>query len=86
MKAVRVHQYGGLEALKYEDVPVPEPGEAEVRVKVDPAIPRVRRNVGQRYRPFCIDVLINLCLTITWDSEQDAAAQCDEDGHARPAD
>ncbi|HET9588866.1 MAG TPA: hypothetical protein VFO91_08770, partial [Anaerolineales bacterium] len=35
MKAVRVHQYGGLEALKYEDVPVPEPGEAEVRVKVD---------------------------------------------------
>ncbi len=35
MKAVRVHQYGGLEALHYEDVPVPEPGEGEARVKVE---------------------------------------------------
>lgn len=35
MKAVRVHQYGGLEALTYEDLPVPEPGEGEVRVKIE---------------------------------------------------
>src|SRR5574342_1278914 len=35
MKAVRVHQYGGLEALKYEDVSLPEPGEGEARVKVE---------------------------------------------------
>jgi NADPH2:quinone reductase len=35
MKAVRVHQYGGLEALKYEDVPVPQPGEGEARVKIE---------------------------------------------------
>src|SRR5574342_835196 len=35
MKAVRVHQYGGLEALKYEDVSLPEPGMGEVRVKVE---------------------------------------------------
>src|SRR5512132_876998 len=35
MKTVRVHQYGGLEALKYEDVPVPEPGEGEARVKIE---------------------------------------------------
>ncbi|HET9589684.1 MAG TPA: quinone oxidoreductase [Anaerolineales bacterium] len=35
MKAIRVHQYGGLEALKHEDVPMPEPGEGEVRVKVE---------------------------------------------------
>lgn len=35
MKAVRVHEYGGLEALRYEDVPLPEPGESEVRVKVE---------------------------------------------------
>jgi NADPH2:quinone reductase len=35
MKAVRVHQYGGLEALKYEDVPMPEPGEDEARVKIE---------------------------------------------------
>ena len=35
MKAVRVHQYGGLEALKYEEVPMPEPGEGEARVKIE---------------------------------------------------
>jgi NADPH2:quinone reductase len=35
MKTVRVHQYGGLEALKYEEVPVPEPGEGEARVKIE---------------------------------------------------
>jgi NADPH2:quinone reductase len=35
MKTVRVHQYGGLEALTYEDVPVPEPGEGEARVKIE---------------------------------------------------
>src|SRR5574339_150396 len=35
MKSVRVHQYGGLEVLKYEEVPVPEPKEGEVRVKIE---------------------------------------------------
>ncbi|RPI94660.1 MAG: quinone oxidoreductase [Chloroflexi bacterium] len=35
MKAVRVHEYGGLEVLKYEEVSVPEPGEGEARVKVE---------------------------------------------------
>jgi len=35
MKAVRVHQYGGLEALKYEEVPIPEPGEGEARMKIE---------------------------------------------------
>jgi NADPH2:quinone reductase len=35
MKAVRVHQYGGLEALKYEEVAVPDPGEGEARVKIE---------------------------------------------------
>jgi len=37
MKAVRVHQYGGLEALKYEEVAVPDPGEGEARVKIEAA-------------------------------------------------
>src|ERR1051326_3318165 len=35
MKTVRVHQYGGLEALKYEEVAVPEPSEGEARVKIE---------------------------------------------------
>jgi NADPH:quinone reductase len=35
MKAIRVHQYGGLEALSYEEITVPEPGEGEARVKIE---------------------------------------------------
>jgi NADPH2:quinone reductase len=37
MKVVRVHEYGGVEALSYEDVEKPEPGEGEARVKVEAA-------------------------------------------------
>src|SRR6266511_1928511 len=35
MKAVRVEQFGGLEALKVKDVPLAEPGECEARVKIE---------------------------------------------------
>jgi NADPH:quinone reductase-like Zn-dependent oxidoreductase len=34
MKAVVAHQYGGPEVLKYEDVPVPQPKETEILVRV----------------------------------------------------
>ncbi len=34
MKAIRVHEAGGPEVLRYEDIPLPEPGEGQVRVKV----------------------------------------------------
>jgi len=35
MKAVRVHQNGDPEVLRYEDIPVPEPGAGEARVKIE---------------------------------------------------
>ena len=35
MKAVRVHQFGGLEALKVEDTPMAEPGEGEARLRTE---------------------------------------------------
>jgi NADPH:quinone reductase len=35
MKAVRVEQFGGLEALKIVDIPLAEPGEGEARVKIE---------------------------------------------------
>jgi len=35
MKAVRVHQFGGLEALRVENTPMAEPGEGEARVKTE---------------------------------------------------
>jgi len=37
MKAIRVHQYGGVEMMRYEDIPVPEPGAGEARVKIEAA-------------------------------------------------
>ena len=37
MKAVRVHDFGGLEAIVYEDAPRPDPGEGQVLVRVKAA-------------------------------------------------
>ncbi|MGW2831919.1 NADP-dependent oxidoreductase [Streptomyces sp. NPDC001286] len=37
MKAVRLHEHGGPEVLRYEEVPVPEPGPGEVLVRVHAA-------------------------------------------------
>src|SRR5205085_7278465 len=34
MKGIAAHEYGGPEVLKYEDVPVPEPKENEILVRV----------------------------------------------------
>ncbi len=35
MKAIRVHAYGGPEALRLEELPLPEPGPGEVLVRVE---------------------------------------------------
>jgi NADPH:quinone reductase-like Zn-dependent oxidoreductase len=53
MKAVRYHEYGGPEVLRYEDVPIPEPGPDEVLVRVhaagvNPADRQIR--AGLRFR------------------------------------
>ncbi len=37
MKAIRVHQYGGPEQLRYEDAPAPEAGSGQVLVRVHAA-------------------------------------------------
>jgi NADPH2:quinone reductase len=35
MKAIRVNKFGGPEVLQLEDIPIPEPEAAEVRVKIE---------------------------------------------------
>ncbi len=35
MKAIRIHERGGPDILKLEDIPVPEPKEGEARVKLE---------------------------------------------------
>jgi NADPH2:quinone reductase len=37
MRAIRVHTFGGAEALQYEEVPLPTPGPGEARVKIEAA-------------------------------------------------
>src|SRR6476660_7343957 len=37
MKAIRVHEVGGPEVLRYEDIPIPEPGPGQARVKIEAA-------------------------------------------------
>lgn len=37
MKAVRVHAYGGLDVLRYEDAPKPAPNEGEILVRIHAA-------------------------------------------------
>jgi NADPH2:quinone reductase len=37
MKAIRIHQHGGPEVLKYEDVPDPVPGAGQALVKIEAA-------------------------------------------------
>lgn len=34
MKAIRIHKYGGLEVIKYEEAPRPEPGPGELLIRV----------------------------------------------------
>ena len=34
VKAVRINEFGGPEVLSYEDVPVPEPGPGEARIRL----------------------------------------------------
>ncbi|MEI7771245.1 MAG: alcohol dehydrogenase catalytic domain-containing protein [Chloroflexales bacterium] len=34
MKAIRIHETGGPEVMRYEDVATPEPGPGQVRVRV----------------------------------------------------
>ncbi|WP_433500883.1 NADP-dependent oxidoreductase [Sphaerimonospora sp. CA-214678] len=37
MRAVRLHEYGGPDVLRYDEVPIPEPGPGEVLVRVHAA-------------------------------------------------
>lgn len=37
MKAIRIHSYGDADTLRYEDAPLPEPGPADIRIRVHAA-------------------------------------------------
>src|ERR1700731_907786 len=56
MKAIRIHNYGGPEVLKYEDAPRPEPQAGEVLVRVhaagvNPIVWKVREGEMKDFLP-----------------------------------
>ncbi len=64
MKAVRIHDYGDVDVLQYEDAPRPTPGAGEVLVRVyaagvNPIDWKVREGYGKERR--------NLPLILGWD-------------------
>jgi len=66
MKAVRFHDYGGPEVLKLEDVPVPDPGEGEILIRiqaagVNPVDGAVRAGYLKQMLPLALP------MTVGWD-------------------
>ena len=37
MRAIRVHEYGGPEAMRLEELPAPKPGEGQALVRIEAA-------------------------------------------------
>jgi NADPH:quinone reductase-like Zn-dependent oxidoreductase len=56
MKAIQIHDYGGPEMLKLEEVPIPQPGEGQVLIRmmaagVNPADWKRRAGLFKQYLP-----------------------------------
>lgn len=66
MKAIRIHDYGDVDTLSYEDAPMPEPGPADVRVRVHAA---AVNPVDWKIRAGYLAAMIpyKMPLTIGWD-------------------
>jgi NADPH:quinone reductase-like Zn-dependent oxidoreductase len=63
MKAVRIHEYGGPEVLRYEDAPRPEPGEGDVLVRVhaagvNPVDWKIRDGRSRQRLPYALPLIL----------------------------
>ncbi len=63
MKAIRIHEYGGLDVLQYEDAPIPEFGADEVLIKVcaagvNPIDWKTREGGLKKMRPYPMPVIL----------------------------
>jgi NADPH:quinone reductase-like Zn-dependent oxidoreductase len=66
MKAVRVHEYGGPEVLRYEDAPQPDPGPGDILIRVHGAgVNPV--DVGIRQGLFKERIKYKLPMILGWD-------------------
>jgi NADPH:quinone reductase-like Zn-dependent oxidoreductase len=63
MKAVRIHNYGGPELLKYEEAPRPQPGEREVLIRVhatsvNPIDWKIRAGYAKDFMPHSFPLIL----------------------------
>jgi NADPH:quinone reductase-like Zn-dependent oxidoreductase len=68
MKAVRIHEYGGPEVLKHEDVAKPKPAAGEVLVRihaagVNPVDYKIRAGARKERLPFTLPIIIGYDLS-----------------------
>ncbi len=65
MKAIRLHEFGGPDVLKYEDAPKPEPGPGEVLIRVravsvNPADWKIREGYFEAQIPHKLPLILGL--------------------------
>src|SRR5437660_6925766 len=63
MKAVRLHGYGGVDQLRYKDVPMPQRGPDQVLVKVaatsvNPIDWKLRSGAAKNYMPLTLPTIL----------------------------
>ena len=68
MKAVRIHSYGGLETLVYEDAPCPQPAEGQVLIRVraagvNPIDWKIRQGFLQEVFPYEMPLILGTDLS-----------------------
>jgi len=61
MKAIRIHSFGGMDVLKNEEVPLPQPGAGEIRIRViaagvNPVDWKMRQGYGNPPLPMIMGV------------------------------
>src|SRR5881394_3233401 len=64
MKAVRIHEFGGVDKLKYEDAPKPAPGDDDLLVRVHAA---GVNPVDAKVRSGAFRAFGTLPMTLGWD-------------------
>ncbi len=70
MKAIRIHEYGDVDVLKYEEAPVPEIGPDEVLIRVhsaavNPVDWKVRKGFAKERRPYRLPLILGWDLSGT---------------------
>jgi len=87
MKAIRIHEFGGPEVLKYEEVPEPQPGPGEIRIRiiaagVNPIDWKIRRGLMGKM-PFPMTMGLDIAGVVDAQGQEAASFQPGEEVFAK---